>query len=234
MDQSGDIALGYSVSSSTVSPSIRYTGRLASDPLATLPQGEATLIAGSGSQTSSFNRWGDYSMMAVDPTDDCTFWYTQEYYAATSTANWQTPVGSFKFTNCGKPWFARYTAGGPPTTWTANQTQTYTISLTNTGNQTWPAGGSSPVHLGVHFATSGGGYGTSGTGVGNGWLTDQRFALPADLTPGASVQLTITVAAPSTGGNLVLEYQMVKEFQFWFGQFSDVNMAIHSSNAADS
>jgi hypothetical protein len=103
MDQAGDIALGYSVSSSNVSPSIRYTGRLAGDPLGTLPQGEATLIAGSGSQTSSFNRWGDYSMMAVDPTDDCTFWYTQEYYAVTSTASWQTRVGSFKFPNCAPP-----------------------------------------------------------------------------------------------------------------------------------
>jgi hypothetical protein len=103
MDQSGDIALGYSVSSSNVSPSVRYTGRLASDMLATLPQGEATLIAGSGSQTSTFNRWGDYSMMAVDPTDDCTFWYTQEYYAATSSASWQTRVGSFKFPDCAPP-----------------------------------------------------------------------------------------------------------------------------------
>jgi hypothetical protein len=106
MDQAGDIALGYSVSSGTISPSIRYTGRLAGDPLGTLPQGEATLIAGSGSQTSSFNRWGDYSMMAVDPTDDCTFWYTQEYYALTSTAAWQTRVGSFKFPNCSPSYVA--------------------------------------------------------------------------------------------------------------------------------
>jgi hypothetical protein len=103
MDQVGDIALGYSVSSSTVSPSIRYTGRLASDPLGSLPQGEATLIAGSGSQTASQSRWGDYSMMAIDPTDDCTFWYTQEYYANTSIAGWQTRVGSFKFPNCVPP-----------------------------------------------------------------------------------------------------------------------------------
>jgi hypothetical protein len=49
----------------------------------------------------SLNRWGDYSMMAVDPTDDCTFWYTQEYYAATSSASWQTRIGSFKFPGCG-------------------------------------------------------------------------------------------------------------------------------------
>ena len=103
MDQSGDIALGYSVSSSSVFPSVWYTGRLAGDPLGTLPQGEASIVVGSGSQTSSTNRWGDYSMMAVDPTDDCAFWYTQEYYTATSTASWRTRVGSFKFPNCGPP-----------------------------------------------------------------------------------------------------------------------------------
>src|SRR5439155_10035268 len=101
IDQAGDVALGYSVSSSSVYPSIRYTGRLVSDTLGTLPQGEASIIAGSGSQTSSFDRWGDYSMMAVDPTDDCTFWYTQEYYTRTSDRGWQTRIGSFRFPNCG-------------------------------------------------------------------------------------------------------------------------------------
>jgi hypothetical protein len=100
LDKSGDIALGYSDASSTVFPSIRYVGRLIGDPLGTLPQGEATLIAGAGSQTTSNSRWGDYSMLAVDPADDCTFWYTQEYYAATGL-NWQTRVGSFKFPSCG-------------------------------------------------------------------------------------------------------------------------------------
>ena len=106
MDQTGDIAVGYSVSSSTISPSILYTGRLVGDALGTLPQGEATLIAGSGSQTSTFNRWGDYSMMAVDPTDDCTFWYTQEYYATTSDRGWQTRVGSFTFPSCSGTYIA--------------------------------------------------------------------------------------------------------------------------------
>ncbi len=103
MDQSGNIGLGYSVSGSTLSPSIRYTGRLASDTLGLLPQGEANIVAGSGSQTSTSNRWGDYTMMAVDPTDDCTFWYTNEYYAATSQIGWRTRVGSFKFAHCEPP-----------------------------------------------------------------------------------------------------------------------------------
>jgi len=100
MDKVGDIGVGYTVSSSSVYPSIRYTGRLAGDALGTLPQGEATLIAGSGVQTGTANRWGDYSMMAVDPSDDCTFWFTNEYVQTTGTKSWQTRVGAFKFPGC--------------------------------------------------------------------------------------------------------------------------------------
>ncbi len=102
MDGSGDLALGFSVSSSSVVPGLRYAGRLASDPLNTLSQGEATLFAGLGSQTGTSNRWGDYSDLTVDPVDDCTFWYTNEYYPSGSTSfNWRTRIGSFKFTGCG-------------------------------------------------------------------------------------------------------------------------------------
>ena len=100
MDHVGNTALGYSVSSSTVHPSIRYTGRLSADPLGTMPQGEGEIVAGGGYQESSYGRWGDYSMMGVDPVDDCTFWYTQEYYATVGNATWQTRIGSFKFPNC--------------------------------------------------------------------------------------------------------------------------------------
>lgn len=101
MDQSGNIAVGYSVSSSTMYPAIRYTGRLSTDALGQFPQGEVTLYAGTGSQTGTGSRWGDYSMMAVDPADDCTFWYTTEYLATTGTAPWRTRIGSFKFPSCG-------------------------------------------------------------------------------------------------------------------------------------
>ena len=103
MDNDGNMALGYSVSSNITFPSIRYVGRLAGDPLGTMPQGETQLIAGSGVQTHSSGRWGDYSMMTVDPTDDCTFWYTQEYYAIIGVAPWQTRVGSFMFPSCTPP-----------------------------------------------------------------------------------------------------------------------------------
>ncbi len=99
-DQAGNIGLGYSIASSSTYPSIRYTGRLASDPLGTMPQGEASVIGGSGSQTGTGSRWGDYSAMSVDPVNDCTFWYTQEYIQTTGGAPWQTRVASFKFPNC--------------------------------------------------------------------------------------------------------------------------------------
>src|SRR5262249_47000463 len=78
MDQAGDMAMGYSVSSSTVSPSIRFTGRAPTDPANTM-QAETSIVAGGGSQTGNLTRWGDYSSMSVDPVDDCTFWYTTEY-----------------------------------------------------------------------------------------------------------------------------------------------------------
>ncbi|GAB4500570.1 MAG: hypothetical protein Fur0035_01100 [Anaerolineales bacterium] len=100
MDITGDIALGFSVSSSTTYPSVRYTGRLVGDAPGMMSQGEASLIAGTGSQTHSAARWGDYSMLAVDASDGCTYWYTQEYYATTGSATWRTRIGSFKFPSC--------------------------------------------------------------------------------------------------------------------------------------
>src|SRR5205085_9202224 len=100
LNAAGSQAVAYSVSSSTVFPSIRYAGRLSGDPAGSLAQGEQTLIAGAGAQTSTSSRWGDYSDMTVDPTDDCTFWYTQEYYPATGSATWHTRIGSFKFGPC--------------------------------------------------------------------------------------------------------------------------------------
>ena len=100
MDSAGNMALGFSVSGSVTFPSIRYTGRLANDPLDVMTLGEADLIVGSGSQLHASGRWGDYSSLVVDPVDDCTFWYTQEYYAVTSEAGWQTRIGSFSLPNC--------------------------------------------------------------------------------------------------------------------------------------
>jgi hypothetical protein len=93
IDKDGNIALGYSASSPSSFPSIRYATRTPCDPPGTL-ESEVVMKAGSGVQTSVNNRWGDYSAMAVDPSTDA-FWYTNEYYAATSATGWSTAIGSF-------------------------------------------------------------------------------------------------------------------------------------------
>ena len=102
MDQSGNMALGFSVSGSALKPEIHYTGRLVGDAAGTMTQGEGTIINGAGVQTGqNLSRWGDYSNMAVDPSDDCTFWFTTEYIPANGAFNWATRVGTFKFPGCG-------------------------------------------------------------------------------------------------------------------------------------
>jgi len=97
VDQNGNTAIGYSTSSPSMFPSIRYAGRLASDPLNDLGQGEAIMTNGTGSQTDTFGRWGDYSMTTIDPADGISFWHTNEYYVTTSSLNWYTRVGKFQF-----------------------------------------------------------------------------------------------------------------------------------------
>jgi hypothetical protein len=104
-DKLGNMALGYSVVNGTdVYPGIRYTGRTADAPAGTMDLGEGTVIDGTGVQTTTNSRWGDYSSMNVDPTDDCTFWYVNEYYTAegqaSSVAGWQTRIASFRLPGC--------------------------------------------------------------------------------------------------------------------------------------
>jgi len=105
MDKKGNMALGYSVVNGTdVFPGIRYTGRLNGDALGQMTLGEGTIIDGSGIQRTTNSRWGDYTDITVDPTDDCTFWYVNEYYTLagqiSSTAGWQTRIGTFKLPGC--------------------------------------------------------------------------------------------------------------------------------------
>jgi hypothetical protein len=99
MDKMGNIALGYSVTGPSVFPGVRYTGRLRSEPLGRM-EPEALIVGGGGVQVNTFNRWGDYSAMTVDPVSDCRLWYTQQYQAETGRFNWHTRIASFKFGNC--------------------------------------------------------------------------------------------------------------------------------------
>jgi hypothetical protein len=117
MDKDHNIALGYSKSSTTVIPSIWINGRLGTDPLNTL--GTEALVKAGGGVQFSVNRWGDYSAMTLDPIDQCTFWYTNEYLPSNGSYNWATRIASFKFPSC------------VPTTW-GSVTGTITSCATNT------------------------------------------------------------------------------------------------------
>jgi subtilisin-like proprotein convertase family protein len=102
-DNQGNIALGFSQASTTQNANIQIAGRTGAGTGGGLNEGEALFIAAMGVQTHSSGRWGDYSAMGIDPTDDCSFWYTQEYYPTTGVATWNTRIGTFKFPTCTAP-----------------------------------------------------------------------------------------------------------------------------------
>src|SRR5882762_4588001 len=146
MDRVGDMALGYSVSNgSSVFPSIALTGRVATDPASTM-EAEVAVVSGGGSQVGNdshgmpLTRWGDYSAMQIDPVDDCTFWYTQEYIKTNGVFNWNTRIASFSFPNC-----------------TATATFPLTVTAAGTGSgkvTSTPAGISCPGTCSANFASA--------------------------------------------------------------------------------
>ncbi|MGW0206841.1 hypothetical protein ACWDZ8_13810 [Streptomyces sp. NPDC003233] len=132
-DHEGDLAVGYSQSFNTTFPSIRFTGRRTNDPLGQLPIGETTVQNGAGPQIFR-GRWGDYTSMAIDPSDDCTFWYTNQYQPSAGVFNWHTRIASFTFPQC-------LAASKPSLTidkyhskdFKQGETGTYTITVGNIG-----------------------------------------------------------------------------------------------------
>ncbi|HWZ46317.1 MAG TPA: hypothetical protein VNW97_22790 [Candidatus Saccharimonadales bacterium] len=204
MDQAGDLAVGYSKSSSTVNPSIAFSGRAATDPASTL-QAETTVINGTGSQTGGLSRWGDYSAMTVDPVDDCTFWFTTEYMKTTGSFNWNTHIANFKFPNCGaapdfslsaSPTSVSVTQGGSgSSTVTVNPSGGFTgsVSLSASG---LPAGvtatfGTNPTtSTSVLTLTASS---TAATGTSTVTITGTSGALSHTTT------VTLTVTAPVVG-----------------------------------
>ncbi|MCA9933066.1 MAG: choice-of-anchor J domain-containing protein, partial [Anaerolineales bacterium] len=177
MDGSGNIALGYNVSSQTIYPSLRYAGRLESDPLGTLPQGEYTLV--NGTAVNGSNRYGDYAAMSVDPEDDCTFWFTGQWNGASS---WSTRIGAFKFDACGT---ADFTLTAAPDT-QAICTGTDAIYDVTIGQvQTY----ADPVTLSISGAPAG---------------TTSDFSVNP-VTPPDSSQLMIGSTAGAVAGNYNIE-----------------------------
>jgi hypothetical protein len=183
MDHTGDIALGYSVSSTALHPGIRYTGRLAGDPLGTMTQGEGTIITGNGSQTRKLSRWGDYTSMSVDPSDDCTFWFTNEYLASNGSFNWHTRIGSFKFPSC---------TSGPSDFSIAASPSSLSLGQGGSGTATISTAVTSGSTQTVSLSASGQ---PAGTTVG--------FS-PSSVSAGASSTMTVNVGAGTTPGTYTL------------------------------
>lgn len=199
-DGAGNIALGYSGSSGSVYPSIRATGRLASDAAGTM-QAETVLKAGSGSQLPNLARWGDYSSMSADPVDDCTFYYTTEYLKTSGTWNWNTWVASFKFESC------ESSGGTGPTTGTLAGT------VTDAATSAPITGATVAVEGGPSTATdSTGAYSISGlapatysvTASASGFLDSTQSAeIIAGLTSTVNFALTASGGGGGGGGPTV-------------------------------
>jgi hypothetical protein len=105
MDRNGNIAIGFSVSSSSINPQIHFAGRLAADATLGVLRGEGTIIDGTGSQTcaepeQTCEDWGDYTSMSIDPVDGCSFWYTNQYLEDYGVLNWKTQVGKLTAEGC--------------------------------------------------------------------------------------------------------------------------------------
>ena len=129
---------------------------------------------------------------------------------------WFNDWGSLSVGSTPALWSAAFDLSQVPLYWAPGQSQTFAVPVTNTGNQAWPAGGSVPVHIGVHFATTPGGWPNQVASAFTAWLTDNRIVLPTDVAPGAITPVNVTITAPAGGNADVLEFQMVKEQQFWF------------------
>ena len=185
MDGAGDIALGYSASSSNLYPSISFTGRTPTMAIGVMGP-ETILQAGKGAQTT-YNRWGDYSSLRIDPDDDTTFWYTNEYYTSNNrffNYLWSTVIGSF--TIGGSSTAADFTLSAPPTPLTVTRGSSNSTTVTVTA-----VNGSSSVNLSLSGLRK---------GASDSFATNPVTA----TTGGASSILTISASRNAATGTFII------------------------------
>jgi hypothetical protein len=208
MDHAGNIALGYSQSSSATHPSIRFTGRAPGDPIGTMTQAETTVITGGGSQTQ-FSRWGDYTSMSIDPASDCTFWYTNEYEPANGNFNWNTRLAAFQLPGCttnandftisDNPASASVNPGGSATS-TISINETGTAQTVNLSASGLPSGatanfnpasltatGTSTMTVSTASSTPAGTYSITVTGTGTSATHATTFTLTVNPAGGGGI-----------------------------------------------
>jgi hypothetical protein len=196
MDQNQDIAVGYSKSSANAGdyPSLVYAGRTPGDAAGTL-ETEVVLQQGQGSQSSGgFDRWGDYTSMTVDPTDDCTFWFTEEYLQATGQNggfNWSTAIGSFTFPGCG--------AGGSPNFNLATSPNSVTVTQGNSATSTITVNPFNGFDGSVQLSASGLPSGVTAGFNPNPTTTTSTLTLTAT---GSATLGTVTVTITGVSGSL--------------------------------
>src|SRR5262249_41287405 len=178
VDPNGNTVIGYSTSSASTFPDIRYAGRRVTDPPNNLSQGEGTMFSGTASQTGS--RWGDYTMTTVDTANGTDFWHVNEYLATTGTS-WHTRIGKFNFV-----------PGVSPTpTATATPAQC-----------TWGAGAAMPSvgvrHVGVYFPANGKFYAMGGRSSD---IAGSDFTHPFEYTPSSNTWVTKAATFPDNTVN---------------------------------
>lgn len=179
-DKAGNIAVGYSLSSASMYPSIAVTGRFPHDTLGTMGQGETVVQPGLGSQTGTLRRWGDYASMNIDPADDCTFWFTTEYLKSSGSFNWSTRVVPFTLPGCKTPYPSDFSLAASP----ASGSTFGATTLTSTISTAVTFGSAQNVVL-------------SATGLPTG--TTASFS-PTSVTAGGSTQLSITTTDSTPAG----------------------------------
>ncbi len=99
MDKKGNIGVGYSFGGQPNFVGVRFAARRSADPKGRLTLHESVLAVGEASQTNTL-RWEDYTTTAVDPTDDCTFWYVGDYLKAGDDTTYRTRISSLRLPNC--------------------------------------------------------------------------------------------------------------------------------------
>jgi hypothetical protein len=183
LDHDGNLAVAYSLSSSTLHPSIRFAARAPGDALGTLGA-ELVIKDGAGSQTTGLSRWGDYSSISVDPVDDCTLWYTTEYQQTNGTFNWSTRIANFKLGTCG-----------------AVATPDYSIAATPASQSVLQGGGTSYT---ATVTPSNGFTGTVSFSVA-GLPSGATAAFnPTSVTTSGSTTMSVTTAAATPSGSYPL------------------------------
>jgi len=181
MNANGDIGLMYTVTNSSTFPSIRYTGRLAGDPLGQMTFAEGIAVTGTGSQTGT-SRWGDYSSLSVDPSDDLTFCGTHEYVQTTGSFNWWTRIASFQANNNNPNLVVTLTPVNPPIIVNPPGSFDYTLRVENIGDPT-----AATVNAQVWTVAQRIGFGE----------TDPLFVTNVSLAPGDVFEQTRTQNVPA-------------------------------------